>query len=160
MKLVRAVLLPACLVAATGCYKTEIRSPQTPREQAVHYDRQWFTIGGLVGLSGPAGDECGSRGIARSESKMGGADILINLGLVVAGAVVGASVCDPDGDAEEYSSCVSLTTGLGPFLLATRTLEYECVAEAPVSQQPATLAPAAATPMARPAAPTNTTQAG
>lgn len=111
----------------TGCYKTVVRSQAEPEPGPTHRARQWFTVGGLVSLSDPAGEEC-ENGIARAESRMAPTDILINVGLGLAGSLMGAAVCDDDADPATYAGCVQGAGALVPFLFATRTVTYSCIA--------------------------------
>jgi hypothetical protein len=109
-----------------GCYRTSVRAVQTQPSGPEIEDRQWFTVGGLVRLSEPAGAECGASGLAYAESRMGGMDILINVGLALGGSILGTAICDSEGDAMAYASCVQGTTTLVPFLFSTRTVTYAC----------------------------------
>jgi hypothetical protein len=115
--------------AASGCYRTRVRAgmPVGPTMER----RQWFTLGGFVGLSDPVGVECGSTGVAVADSRLAGNDILINVALGLAGGLVGVVACplddDPSNtDARGYGSCVSATAALVPFLVGSRTVTYQC----------------------------------
>jgi len=134
MRLSIPALLAATLFTAAGCYTTSVRSGAMPAGP-VHEDRQWFTLAGAVEMSDAGGDECGSAGIARADSRLAGMDILINLGLVVAGASAGLAMCDKDGDEEAYASCVSAAAAVPPLLIASRTVSYQCAA-GPVAMTP------------------------
>ncbi|HEX8700109.1 MAG TPA: hypothetical protein VF815_14790 [Myxococcaceae bacterium] len=137
------------LASQTACYTTKILSNREPDTRSRTYtDRQWFTIGGLVPLSEAAGREC-EHGLSSAESQLSGTDILINIGLAVAGGLAGSAAC-ADESTEERASCVTLGTTLVPFLIGSRTVEYSCAA-APASG-PA-WAPANPTPPATPSAP-------
>ncbi|HWN71162.1 MAG TPA: hypothetical protein VNM90_26170 [Haliangium sp.] len=128
--LVGSVVMGALLLAGQGCYQTVVRSG-AQRSGPTHEDRQWFTLAGLVGLSGPAGHECGEQGIAYAESEMSGMDILINLGVVLAGVAVGAAVCgeaDVDGETTTDPLCVNSFATIAPLLLSSRTVRYGCAA--------------------------------
>ncbi|HUS65300.1 MAG TPA: hypothetical protein VMZ28_12185 [Kofleriaceae bacterium] len=127
MRLPIPTLVAVALFALPGCYSTSVRSGATPAGP-VHEDRQWFTLAGAVEMSDAGGDECGSAGIARADSRLAGMDILINVGLVVAGASAGLAVCDKDGDEEAYASCVSAMASVPPLLIASRTVSYQCAA--------------------------------
>ncbi|MBN1210318.1 MAG: hypothetical protein JXB05_36030 [Myxococcaceae bacterium] len=134
----------AALASQTACFTTRIVTDKRPETRAFeHEDRQWFTIGGLVPLSGPAGREC-EHGLSYAESKMGGIDILINIGLSVAGTLVGASACTSGTEAERFSCATSAGT-LVPFLLGSRTVTYTCAA-APSARDLAPAAPGAPPP--------------
>jgi len=140
------------LASQTACYTTKIVTDRAPDTRSrSHTDRQWFTIGGLVPLSEAAGREC-EHGLASAESQLSGTDILINIGLAVAGGLVGSAACS-DESTENRASCVTLGTTLVPFLIGSRTVEYSCAA-AP-SGGPA-WAPANPTPPAAPASPPQT----
>lgn len=122
----------ACVLVlgwVAGCYQTSVRAVQTRPAGPEIEDRQWFTVGGLVRLSDPAGAECGENGLAYAESRMGGMDILINVGLALGGTILGSAICDED-DAMAYAACVQGTTTLVPFLFSTRTVTYACAAPA------------------------------
>jgi hypothetical protein len=116
-------------LTSVSCYTTKIKTAKTA-STVTQTQRQWFTVGGLIGLSKTAGDEC-AHGLADAESTMGAVDVLIGLGLSAVTGVVGGFVCglpaDPDtGEKLQYSSCVSGFSALGPFLLGSRTVEYHC----------------------------------
>jgi hypothetical protein len=116
----------------SGCYTTKVYTP-APAHGPELQDRQWFTIGGLVPLSDPAGQECPG-GVARAESKLAFVDVLINVGLAVAGGVAGAVICSKsDGD---RSACGSAGAGLVPFLFASRTVQYTCGGSGASADQP------------------------
>ncbi len=117
--------LAAFAVTSVACYNTKVQTGAAP-VGPTYQDRQWFTIGGLVGLSGPAGRECDADGLSRSESRMAGMDILINIGLGIVGGAAGVAICDEDASAETYGSCVSGVSTLVPFLLSSRTVSYRC----------------------------------
>ena len=119
------------VLAATGCYATEIRSGSSRAGARTHQHRQWFTVGGLVSLSEPVGDECGDDGTSYARSELGFVDILLNVAIGVGGAAAGIGICDSDGDPEAYAACVSGTSALGSFLLGSRTVKYQCRAGAP-----------------------------
>ena len=102
----------AVVAFAGGCYTTKVAAPQSV--PGPHYeDRQWFTIGGLVPLSPPAGQQCPS-GLAMVESQFSAVDVLIYLGLAVAGGLGGAVACS-SGDATAQASCASVGSSLVPF---------------------------------------------
>jgi hypothetical protein len=111
----------------SGCYTTKIYTGAIPVGPE-HSDRQWFTLGGLASLSDPTGQQCPA-GIARAESELAGFDVLINIGLAVAGAIGGAVACNSSGEATQ-SACSSAGAGLVPFLLASRTVRYTCTGPA------------------------------
>ncbi len=131
----------ALVLLLGGCYTTRVYTTTTPAGP-MREDRQWFSVGGLAPLSNPVGAEC-QAGAATSESTMAGTDILINVGLVVAGALVATAACDGD-DALKRANCISLGAALGPFLLSSRTVRYTCAAPRPL------FAPPWAAPMAPP----------
>jgi hypothetical protein len=131
------------LMSQAACYTTKIVTNRQPESRAYsHTDRQWFTIGGLVPLSGPAGREC-EHGLSYAESQMSGVDILINIGMTVGGALVGAAACG--GDETRSASCATSFATLAPFLLGTRTVEYTCAA-APTAPSWAPTAPGVVPP--------------
>src|SRR5262245_15048187 len=97
-------LSPLLALLFCGCYTTKVYTP-APSHGPELQDRQWFTLGGLVDLSDPTGQQCPD-GVSRAESKLGGIDILINIGLAVAGGVAGAAICRNETDAD-LSRCTS-----------------------------------------------------
>lgn len=136
-------LLPLVALVLSGCYTTKVYTPAAAQGPELH-DRQWFTIGGLVPLSEPTGQECPG-GLSRAESKLGAVDVLINIGLAVAGGVAGGVMCRNESAADR-STCTSVGAGLVPFFIAARTVEYTCAgrgaaADAPVRARAAQSAP-------------------
>jgi hypothetical protein len=127
----------AVMATQTACYNTRVVTRAAP-EGAPYTDRQWFTIGGLAGLSQPAGQHC-QNGLSWTESRLSGTDWLINLGLGVAGGIAGSLAC-ANSDYGTQISCGLAGTTLLPFLLSSRTVEYTCAA-GPVSDRPAYLPP-------------------
>lgn len=121
-----AIVGVAIAAMSVGCYQTVVQTAPLSATAPIHQDRQWFTVGGLVGLSPPAGEECAGRGINYSSSRMGGMDFLINVGLGLAGGLIGISVCDTNDDPETYGACMSGIATAVPFLLSTRTVTYQC----------------------------------
>ena len=127
------ILLLAVVAAAqaTGCYNTKLNTqgagvPAGPEIE----NRQWFTIGGLVPISGETAREC-SKGIAEATSREGGVDILIRIALTAGGLLLGPSVCNlADNPTPEqvsaYSLCSSAVAGIPPLLLGSRTVTYRC----------------------------------
>lgn len=139
------------LASQTGCYTTKIVSDR--RAEARSYqteDRQWFTIGGLVPLSGAAGQEC-EHGLSYAESSMSGVDILINIGVGVAGALIGSAACRDSEDDARFS-CASTGATLLPFLLGSRTVTYACAAGPSARDLNKLVPPAPAAPPPPPAA--------
>ena len=124
------VAVVAVMTSQVGCYTTKVVSQARPSGPA-YTDRQWFTIGGLVPLSGPAGREC-ENGLSTVESKLSGTDWLINVGLGLAGGIVGGLACgggantDPVAAAVASSSCAAAFGTLVPFMIGSRTVEYTC----------------------------------
>ncbi|WP_437815103.1 hypothetical protein [Sorangium sp. So ce1078] len=120
----------AILVGVSGCYRTRTAAT-APAAQNEIERRQWFLMGGLVPLSEPAAAECGPAGMATSDSRVSGSDILISSGLTVAGGLVGAAMCplakEPtDAEATGYASCVGVAATLLPSFLQSRTVSYRC----------------------------------
>jgi hypothetical protein len=117
-----ALATPACFVTST-----ETSSAGVGPEIEHH---QWFTGWGAVRLGGPAGGECGA-GLASSESGLGVGDLLIDGALALVAGLAGGALCPlPDqptsGEATSYAACTSLFAGLGPALLARKTVRYRC----------------------------------
>lgn len=122
-----SLLIGALVLAGHGCYRTVVRSA-APMTGVPHYDRQWFTLAGLVGFSPPPGKEC-LNGIAFAESEMSAMDVLINFGVAVLGGAVGALACDTDDeDHTAQVACVNGFATVAPMLLSTRTVRYGCAA--------------------------------
>jgi hypothetical protein len=107
----------------SGCYTTKVYTPAAAVGPE-HRDRQWFTLGGLVSLSDPAGQQCPG-GVARAESELAVVDILINVGLAVVGGVAGVAACSNESEGDRRA-CGSVGAGLVPFLFASRTVQYSC----------------------------------
>jgi hypothetical protein len=122
------------MVMQTACYTTRIVTGRAP-EGPSHTERQWFTLGGLARISQPAGQHC-QNGISSAESKLSGADWLIDLGLSVAGGIAGSLACS-NSEPALRSSCGAAGATLFPILLSSRTVEYKCAAGAPSTQAPA-----------------------
>lgn len=107
----------------SGCFTTKVYSRATPVGPPVE-ERQWFALGGLVELSPAAGTECAS--VAMAESKLAGMDIVIDVGLSIAGALMAPTLC-ATGD----TSCrtnYGLVGSLLPWAIGTRTVRYQCAA--------------------------------
>lgn len=109
-----------------GCYRTVVSSPGAISVGPEHTQRQWFTVGGLVPLSETAGTECGEAGLAYAESQMGITDVVINVGLGVAGGLLGGISCDASAEPEIYAACVQGAAAMLPFLFSARTVKYAC----------------------------------
>ena len=73
--------------------------------------------------------DCGTAGVARSESKFGGTDILIDVGLSIVGGVLGTAACNSISDRGDYAACLSAFSTAVPLLLTPLSVEYECAAE-------------------------------
>lgn len=111
-----------------GCHRTVVSSPGVIPTGIEHEQRQWFTVGGLVSLSAPAGEECGRAGLAYAESQMTVTDVVINVAMGLAGGVLGGVSCDTSGAPEVYAACVQAAATMLPFLFSTRTVKYACAA--------------------------------
>lgn len=121
----------AMSLALSACFTTQIKAGQSRSVGPTHEDQQWFTLGGLVQLSDAAGQEC-PNGVSWSESGYSGTDVLIGIGLLLAGTLAGSVICDrPENPTDEelnaYTLCTSGTGGLVPFLIGSRSVEYQCV---------------------------------
>ena len=117
-------VLGATAMVVSGCHTTKVYTPGATSSTPWHDQRQWFTVAGLVPLSDPAGQEC-RNGIHSSESEMSDVDILINVGLSLAGAYFAPAVCDASN--ASYTACTSSIATLVPFLVSSRTVRYTCV---------------------------------
>lgn len=116
-----------CVIGALpGCFKTQVGSPQANPHAPTHESRQWFTGGGLINLSGAAGEECKGNGVAYATSRNSGWDILIDIGITAVAGVGGTIACEGIENRDDYASCVSLATAMGPLLLNSRTVSYRC----------------------------------
>jgi hypothetical protein len=122
--MVRAVLVVTLGLASAGCYNTVVRAQNVRPVGPEYDDRQWFTIGGLVPLSGEAGEECRGAALAYAESNLAAVDILINAGLTVGGLLLGAGTCNRGSP--DYATCLTLFSAIPPFLISSRTVEYQC----------------------------------
>jgi hypothetical protein len=128
-------LRAAALIAAlttTGCFvtRTETGAIGVGPELEQH---QWFAGWGSLRLGDDAGHECGDAGLASSESGLGLGDLVIDGALAIAAGLVGGAVCPlPDrpttADATGFATCTTLFSGLGPALLARKTVRYRCAA--------------------------------
>lgn len=120
----RIAVLGLLVLTQAACYTTRVTSGAGPTA-TTYDDRQWFTLAGLVPLSGPAGREC-PNGFSTVESKLGVVDILINIGLSAAGGIAGGFACGAQTDAGARASCIAGFTSVVPFLLGSRTVSYSC----------------------------------
>ncbi len=118
------------LGTATGCFHTKT-STGAPMGAQEYEDRQWFTLAGLVPLSSPAGGECGPQGMAMSDSRLSGMDVLILIGLSVAGTVAGTSLCSKDAAGNVNVGCAVGVGNLVPLLIGSRTVTYHCAEAGP-----------------------------
>ena len=113
----------------SGCFVTSTESGGVGTGPEVE-QHQWFTGYGAVRLSEAAGSECHG-GLASAESGLGAGDLMIDGALAVLTGVVGSLVCPlpampTTGEATTYASCTALFSGLGPALLARKTVAYRC----------------------------------
>lgn len=152
----RTLAPPVVALAAllsSACYTTRFESGRVPMGPQ-HSELQWFTMGGLVPLSRPAGATC-TDGLARAASEYGAVDILLNTGITTLGLIAGSAACgglfangsgNPNNEAAAVFApmCVSLGMSLAPLLLGTRTVTYECAAPSVAVTAPATSEPALA----------------
>jgi hypothetical protein len=112
-----------CALLLSGCYTTKVYTP-APASGPEFQDRQWFTVGGLVPLSDPTGQQC-TEGVSKAESKLAVVDVLIDIGLAVAGGVAGIAICNGEKQADR-NACGSAGAALVPFLIASRTTQFTC----------------------------------
>ena len=124
----RITLFLLLALAVSACHTTKVYQRGTPGMPGGYEitKRQWFTIGGLVGLSDPAGQEC-PNGVVATESQLSALDVLVNVGVFVGGVVVGNQLCS---DEPEYSraSCAVSSGWLAQFFISPRTVRYRCAA--------------------------------
>ena len=121
----RAVLA----VVLSGCFVTSTQSGVVGEGPEIE-QHQWFTGWGAVRLSDEAGSECRG-GLARSESGLGIADLIIDGAFAVATGVVGSVVCPlpampTTSDATTYATCTAFFSALGPALLSRKSVAYRC----------------------------------
>jgi hypothetical protein len=117
----------------SGCYTTKVYTPAASHGPELQ-DRQWFTLGGLVPLSDPTGQQCPS-GVSRAESKLAVVDVLIDVGLAIVGGVAGVAICNSKSDGDRRA-CGSTGAALVPFLFASRTVQYTCAGTGVAADQP------------------------
>jgi hypothetical protein len=115
-----------------GCFSTSVHAPGTILAGPEYSTRQWFTLGGLVGLSDAGGQEC--QKIAYAKSEAAAIDVLLGVGIGIVGAMIGSGMCEKDGE-DAATACAITGAQLAPFLLASRTVRYQCAAEATVQLQ-------------------------
>ena len=125
-----ALVLSLILCLLGGCFTTQIQTGQQRSFAPTESDRQWFTLGGLVQLSGAAGEEC-KEGISWAESGQKTTDVLITIGMTVAGTLLASAACSlpenaTDDEEAAYALCQAGIAGVFPFLFASRTVEYQC----------------------------------
>lgn len=113
-----------------GCFTTSLVARDTRVAPTEHEHRQWFTLAGAVALSEPVGEECARTGVATAYSESATLDVLLSIGLAVAGGALATQSCKQE-DPSARASCVSLLTGVGPLLLASRTVRYHCAMATP-----------------------------
>lgn len=119
MKQTIAVLV--AVLALSACYRTKTRT--NLRGGPERESRQWFTIAGLVPLSSADGGEC-TKGMASSDSRLSVTDVLITLGLSIAGGVAGGAACKAEAGTD--FACAYGVASLVPFLIGSRTVTYQC----------------------------------
>lgn len=118
----KLVTVLVAVLALSACYRTKTRT--TARGGQERESRQWFTIAGLVPLSSADGGEC-TNGMASSDSRLSGLDVLINIALSVGGGIAGTQVCKDEAGVVDASCAVGIGT-LVPFLIGSRTVTYQC----------------------------------
>ena len=114
------------IVAMTGCYTTKLNTGLVP-EGPVYTEQQWFTIAGGVPLSEPLESKCQDKPFAYVQSAMKGKDILLNIGLSLAGSTAGYFMCQDTADPDALGPCRSVSTVV-PLLMSSRTVTYQCAA--------------------------------
>lgn len=140
-----------CALLLSGCYTTKVYTP-APAHGPELQDRQWFTIGGLVPLSDPTGEQC-TDGVSRAESKLAVVDVLINVGLAVAGSVAGIALCSGESQGDR-NTCGSAGAALVPFLIGSRTTQFTCAGpRGPVTPDVPGTPPSPPPPSVQPATP-------
>ena len=126
MTSIRLRFLGLIFVAMTGCYTTKLNTGLLP-EGPVYTEQQWFTIAGAMPLSEPLESKCKEKPFAYVQSAMKGKDILLNIGLSLAGGTAGYFMCQDAADPDTLEACRSISTVL-PLLISSRTVTYQCAA--------------------------------
>jgi hypothetical protein len=122
MRWVRTLTVGLSLTS-TSCHSTVVRSEGVQPVGPTYDDKQWFTLGGTVALSDPAGDECRGRELARTEAYESATDILTSIGLSLGGLFVASGLCRQRSD---DPSCPLRLAWIPPLMLSSRTVEYRC----------------------------------
>ncbi len=145
----RAMALLLIVASLPGCYfyETSVRtSAAAPMPE--YRRRQYFVFWGEDNVSSPAGGECGDRGVAWTKSSLDAVDVLVDVGLAVAGSIVAGTICpaqpmmpmdgsNPDvGQALASSSCIA-GVELAATFFGTRTVRYRCAAKIGPADAPA-----------------------
>lgn len=143
MRLMISLLLVS---TAAGCFTTRVESEavalnrnyaygdEIRNREIVHEARQYFSVGGLVPVSKPAGRHC-KHGLSYVESEARAVDYLISVGMFVVGVVAAIHGCrfvDAIFDISPYTGawCLAIVNGSVASALSSRTTRYAC-AEAP-----------------------------
>ena len=126
MTYLRSKFLGLGFLALTGCYTTKLNTGLAP-DGPVYTQQQWFTIAGGVNLSEPLQSKCQDKQIAYVQSALKGKDILLNIGLTVAGGTAGYFMCKDSTDPIAIDGCNTIST-LAPLLISSRTITYQCAA--------------------------------
>jgi hypothetical protein len=125
-RLLATVVFTAFAATQMGCYTTRVAGGIAPAaSEPIHEERQWFTIAGLIGLSGPAGNEC-RNGVAWAESQYNVVDALL-VGVLSVGGYFAAGYACASGDPTTFNACASAGAWLLPLLLQPRTVRYTCL---------------------------------
>ena len=122
----RRGILGLGVLALTGCYTTKINTGLAP-DGPVYTEQQWFTIAGGMPLSEPLESKCQDKPLAYVQSAMKGKDILLNIGLTVAGGTAGYFICKDSTDPDAIEACSSISSVV-PLLISSRTVTYQCAA--------------------------------
>ncbi len=144
----RACAIALAWALLAGCFTTRV-GVENPADSGFER-RQFFTLGGLVPITSPDGDEC-TGDISYAESRMAGWDIAINLALVAAGALLAPWACElPDNPSDtetaQYGTCTTIVAGAVPFMLGSRTVRYQCASPSWTTPAPTPELPPAPTP--------------
>lgn len=114
----KKILLAVALIWATGCHNITVASTADQRPQREHKERAIYTLNGLIPLS-DVGEKCKESKLQKVESEYGAVDILISVGMGFASGLLAGGVCETQG-------CFLALTTLGPWIVSTRSVTYEC----------------------------------
>ncbi|MEO1483493.1 MAG: hypothetical protein AAFU77_15405 [Myxococcota bacterium] len=138
----RSLTLIALLgIVCGGCYTTRLGSELAAGSGPMQTERQWFGLLGAIPYSDRAEPKCiDGQSIVYVESGLGGYDILIDVGLSLAGAAIGAgiaSAADEDISDEDLSAAANTGALFAPLIASRRTIRWTCSASKQFGALPA-----------------------